>query len=206
MDSKVIAAFIGVFGTLTGVLLGWWLQRVTATTSRKAEYREFVLYSEKLVKELLFIIDDGFSTYESLSVVAGPPYRTVFPKNMKKEFKDLHERSRTLDASMAIYLMWLNQAINNLSEAILMLHDDVKERKENNLSPISEKSTSINVVIGKARKVKEYAYCLWYLSLKKKTFLHAIRATVSSKYKELRKVYERYEKEYSYNKTIKPTR
>ena len=202
MDDKVLISFIGVGGTVIGVLLGWILQRMAASTARLAEHRALVAYSEKLVRQVLVIVDECFSSYESLLVVTGPPYKTVFPKHLQEELSELQKWSRRLDPDLAVYMMYLNQAVQNLNQSLLTLHDEVKNREEKNLNLISSENISLLVVIRAARKTKEYSYCVWYLCLKKSSIFSRVKAKFCNKYKELRVVYRRHEDEYSYNGPI----
>lgn len=198
METQEWVAFIGVSGTLTGVFLGWMLQRITASTTRLAEYKEFVSYTEKLVKELLLILDAGFISYEKLMMASGPPYKTKFPNYLQEEFIDLHKRARLLDAELAVYLIWLIQAIDNLDTSITWLHDEIVKREDNGCQPIGRKNIYINTAIVHAKVVKKYSCCIWYLAIKKSSLLGKIKAKFFCRHKYIRNIYKNYKKEYLY--------
>ncbi len=193
MNDQTLRAFIGVIGTVTGVLLGWFLQRLNNSTDRRADYREFIAYSEKLIKEIIYITEEGFSSREALNISVAPPYRSVFPDSLKEGIIELQKRARSLDADLAIYLMWLNQAIENLNKHISGLHKVAGESHS-----CDTVSLSIYIVIQGAKKTKEICYCIWYLCLKKSSFINLIKVHFYTSYKEVRMVYKQYKNKYSY--------
>ncbi len=193
MNDQILRALIGVIGTVTGVLLGWFLQRLTNSTDRHADYREFIAYSEKLIKEVLFITEEAFYSREALNISAGPPYRSVFPNNLKEEIIELHKRARNLDADLAIYLIWPSQSIENLNKHVSTLYNNIESAYS-----IDNIHISMNVVICNAKKTKEFCYCVWYLCLKKSSFINLIKVKYFNSYKEVRMIYKRYKDEYSY--------
>lgn len=152
-ELKLVAAGLGLVGTVVGLLLGAGIQAVTSKFSRRREKQALVAYANELVLNIKNILAEYLEPEKALPCVR---MNIVFPKIVLDEIETLRDSARKVSPRLAIDSMWLSQACKNLETAIFDLSAEIKKRKEAGDDEIRLKHDKVLIVVSSALGVQKF--------------------------------------------------